>query len=120
MAVRGIRGAITVDTNSEADMKTATVELISKMIEENGIKLEDIVYTQFSTTKDLNCAFPAKFARLDLGFTSVPMMSANEQEVEGSLRMALRVLIVVNTDKKQEEIKHQYLKGAKVLRPDLK
>jgi len=28
--------------------------------------------------------------------------------------------LVVNTDKKQNEIKHQYLKGAKVLRPDIK
>lgn len=120
MAVRGIRGATTVDENTEIEIKNATVELINKIIEENNINLEDIVYTQFSTTKDLNTAYPAKFARLNCGFTSVPMMSSNEQEVLGSLKMALRVLIVVNTDKKQNEMKHQYLKGAKVLRPDIK
>ena len=120
MAVRGIRGAITVENNTEVAIKEATVELINKIIEENDIKLEDIVYTLFSTTKDINAAYPAKFARLNCGFDKVPMMSTNEQEVPGSLQMALRVLIVVNTDKKQDEMKHQYLKGAKALRPDIK
>ena len=120
MAVRGIRGAITVESNTEIAIKEATVELINAIIKENNIKLEDIVYTLFLTTKDLNKAYPAKFARLNCGFTLVPMMSTNEQEVTGSLTMALRVLIVVNTDKKQNEMKHQYLKGARVLRPDIK
>jgi len=120
LEVRGIRGATTVDSNTEQDLKEATVELINKMIEENNIKLEDIAFAQFSTTKDLDCAFPAKFARLECNFVNVPMMSSNEQEVKNSLQMALRILLVVNTDKKQNEIKHQYLKGAKVLRPDIK
>ena len=119
MAVRGIRGAITVDGNTDIFIKNATVELINKMIQENNIKLEDIVYTLFSTTKDLNAAYPAKFARLNCGFVNVPMMSTNEQEVTGSLTMTLRILIVVNTIKSQKEMKHQYLKGARVLRPDI-
>lgn len=120
MEVRGIRGATTVDNNTEADIKNATVELINKMIAENNVNLKDIIYTQFSTTLDIDKAYPAKFARLECGFDKVPMMSTNEQVVEGSLKMALRVLMLINTDKNQSEIKHQYLKGARVLRPDIK
>jgi chorismate mutase len=33
--------------------------------------------------------------------------------------MCVRILIHVNTDRKLAEIKHVYLRGAKVLRPDI-
>lgn len=46
-------------------------------------------------------------------------MCTNEMEVPGSLRMCIRVLMHVNTDIPNDKIKHVYLKGAKVLRPDL-
>lgn len=119
MRVRGIRGATTVDKNTETEIKKATVELVDLIINENDIEIEDIAFVQFSTTKDINAAYPARFAREFCGFENVPLMSANEQEVEGSLKMCLRVLVCVNTDKAQDKIKHQYLKGAVVLRPDL-
>ena len=47
------------------------------------------------------------------------MMCYHELDVEGSLEKCLRILINVNTLKKQDEIKHIYLKGAKILRGDL-
>ena len=48
------------------------------------------------------------------------MMCVNEMNIESSLEKCLRVLIVVNTQSEQDEIKHIYLKGAMKLREDLK
>ena len=48
------------------------------------------------------------------------MMCYNETNVKGSLEKCLRILLSVNTEKKQDEIKHIYLKGAKILREDIK
>lgn len=116
---RGIRGAITVDDNTIEDIKAATVELLNAMIKENEVDLSEIGFVIFTLTDDLNKAFPAKFAREELNFNSIPMMCYNELEVEGSIKMCLRVLLNVNTTKTQDEIKHIYLKGATALRKDL-
>lgn len=116
---RAVRGAITVDSNSSDSIRSATIELLSTILEKNNIKKSDIVYIYFTLTSDLDAAFPAKFARLDLGFNLVPMMCSNELLVKESLKLALRVLLVFNTYKSQDQINHIYLKGAKVLRPDL-
>ncbi len=116
---RGIRGAITLSNNTKEEIKEATVELLSTILKENDIKIEDIGFVIFTTTKDTNADFPAKYARSELKFNKVAMMCYNELDVENSLKMCLRVLINVNTKKSQDEIKHIYLKGAKTLRKDL-
>ena len=119
MFSRGIRGAITVEFDTPDNIKEATIELVTEILEKNSIKTEDISHVIFTLTKDLKSAFPAKFAREYLNFSSVPMMCFNELQIDGSLEKCLRILIVVNTEKQQEEIQHVYLKGAKVLRSDL-
>lgn len=116
---RGIRGATVVSSNTSEDIEKATVELTNEIIAQNSIMVQDIAFAIFTLTKDLNAAFPAKFARLNCGFDMVPMMCYQELDVPNSIRMCLRVLFVVNTDKNQNEIKHVYLKGAKSLRTDL-
>lgn len=118
-ASRGIRGAITIEQDTKEQMEKATVELYSKIIEANEVKTEDISHIIFTLTKDLKCAFPAKFLRENFDMPFVPMMCFNELDVEASLEKCLRILIVVNTSKRQDEIKHIYLGGAKVLRKDL-
>jgi len=117
--VRGIRGATVVLANTPEEIEAATVELTNEIISQNSIRVQDIAFAVFTLTKDLNAAFPAKFARLHCGFELVPMMCYQELDVPNSIRMCLRVLFVVNCDKKQNEIKHIYLKGAKALRADL-
>ena len=116
---RGIRGATVVSSNISEDIEKATVELTNEIIAQNSIMVQGIAFAIFTLTKDLNAAFPAKFARLNCGFDMVPMMCYQELDVPNSIRMCLRVLFVVNTDKNQNEIKHVYLKGAKSLRTDL-
>lgn len=88
------------------------------MVDLNDVKLEDVVSAFFTTTPDLNAEFPAVAAR-SLGWTAVPMLCGHEMNVPGSLPLCLRVLLHINTEKGVEEIKHVYLRGAKVLRPDL-
>lgn len=116
---RGIRGAITIDNNSIDDIKNATVTLLNEMLTQNSIEIGTISHAIFTLTKDIDAAYPAKFARQELDFKNVPMMCYQELNIENSLEKCLRILLVVNTDKTQEEIKHIYLKGASVLRPDL-
>ena len=49
----------------------------------------------------------------------VPLFDAREPAVENALTLCIRVLILADTDKAQNEIRHVYLGGAKNLRPDL-
>ena len=115
MVTKGIRGAITVDENTEDAIRTATIELLYEMINCNNIVIDDISHVIFTLTDDLNAAFPAKFARNDLGFDKVAMMCFHELDVPQSLKMCLRVLIVLNCDESFSP-EFVYLKGAQNLR----
>lgn len=120
MISRGIRGAITLKANTKEEIEIATVELLNEMLNKNEIKTKDISFAIFTLTSDLNADFPAKYARLNCNFEKVPMMCYQELDVPNSLKMCLRILLNVNTNKTQDEIKHIYLKGATILRGDLK
>lgn len=115
MITKGIRGAITVENNTVDDLKAATLELLDEMIARNDIKPDKISHIIFTLTEDLDAEFPAKFARLDLGWKDVAMMCFHELDVLNSLQKCLRVLIVLNCE---EDFKPEfvYLKGASHLR----
>jgi chorismate mutase len=117
--VRGIRGATTV-TEDRADLVLeATRELLTEMLTSNGIQeFEPIAAIFFTTTHDLVSTFPAEAAR-ELGMHRVPLICNLEIPVPGRLGRAVRVMMQLNTDKRQDEIVHVYLRGAKALRPDL-
>ena len=118
MKVRGVRGATTSDSNSREDILLATHDLITGIIEANEIVVDDVASILFSTTADLNAEFPAVAAR-NLGFTNTALECLVEMNVPGSLARCIRVLMHVNSDKQQKEIRHIYLKNAKSLRADL-
>ncbi|MBK32833.1 MAG: chorismate mutase [Chloroflexi bacterium] len=118
MKVRGVRGATTSDSNSREDILLAAHDLITGIIEANGIVVDDVASILFSTTADLNAEFPAVAAR-NLGFTNTALECLVEMNVPGSLARCIRVLMHVNSDKQQKEIRHIYLKNAKSLRADL-
>ncbi len=121
MYQRGIRGAITVENNSIEAVKNAVTELISEIKNSNKFEDKDISHVIFTFTDDINCVYPAKIARETFSnWKYVPMMCFNEMNIENSLRMCLRILIVINTDIEQSDINHIYLKGAAKLRKDLK
>ena len=85
MTTKGIRGAITVTENTSDAIKLATIELLTEIIKRNNVQVENISHVFFTLTNDLNAAFPAKFARLDLGWQNVAMMCFHELDVPNSL-----------------------------------
>ncbi|GBR76753.1 chorismate mutase [Candidatus Termititenax persephonae] len=118
MTCRAVRGAITVEENSAEAVESATRELLLSVVQANRIKIKDIVQVIFSVTVDLNAQFPAVAAR-KLGWQYVPMLCTYELDVLGSLRKCIRLLLTCHTRTPQNKIKHCYLGGAVVLRPDL-
>ena len=115
MTSKGIRGAITVEENSVEAIREATIKLLSQIVEKNSIDKNKISHVIFTLTEDLNAAFPAKFARIDMGWNDVSMMCFNELSVENSIEKCLRVMVVLNCS---EAFVPQfvYLKGAANLR----
>jgi chorismate mutase len=117
MRCRGLRGATTVPANSPEDILEATTELLSEMMQVNGLQVDDVASAYFTTTRDLNAEFPAVAAN-KLGFNDVALLCGHEMEVPGSLAMCLRILLHVNTEKEPSALRHIYMRGATVLRPD--
>jgi len=115
---RGIRGAITVSENTKAAIMAASKELLQRMIEANGVQMDDVASVLFTTTCDLNAEFPAAAAR-ELGWTKVSLLCGHEMNVPGALPSCLRILLLFNTEKTNEEIVHVYLKGAERLRGEV-
>ena len=117
--VRGIRGAITVEEDTPEAIHQATRELLLKMLEANGIQsYEELAAVIFTVTEALTSASPAEAAR-QIGMHRVPLLSAREVPVPGSLPRVIRVLALWNTDTPQDRVRHVYLREAVRLRPDL-
>ncbi|MNN88276.1 Chorismate mutase AroH [compost metagenome] len=70
-------------------------------------------------TGDLDATFPARAIREIEGWDLVPLMCSVEIPVKGGLPMCIRLMVQVNTDKSQRDIRHVYLNEAQKLRPDL-
>jgi chorismate mutase len=106
-----------VPENKKEAIAALTKELLQKMIKVNEVEISDIACILFTTTSDLNAAFPAAAAR-ELGWTQVPLLCGHEMNVPGSLPRCLRVLVLFNTDKRNDEIVNVYLSGAVTLRDE--
>lgn len=118
MICRGVRGATTAEENSAEAIWSATRLLLQAVIEANDIREDDVASVIFTTTPDLNTAYPAKAAR-DLGWHRVALMGMQEIDFPDGIPLCIRVLVHWNTDKTLEEIKHVYMRDAIALRPDL-
>jgi len=119
LMVKGVRGAITVASNEAGQIVDATQSLLHHMIDANGIEEDFVASVMFTTTPDLDAAYPAKGARL-LGWERVALMGFQEMDVPNGLAKCIRILIHWNTTKTLDEINHIYLGDAVSLRPDLK
>lgn len=118
MKVVSIRGAITVEENTESCILDGTKELIRAIEKANSLDKTDVFSILFTATDDLDKAYPAKGAR-ELGYNDAGLMCFNEMVVEGSIRKCIRIMMLCNLETEQSKVKHIYLKEAKVLRPDL-
>jgi len=121
MHIRGIRGATTCAVDDEGAILEATEELLRQMADANGVESDEIAAIIFTATTDLTAAFPAEAARR-LRWSLVPLLSATEMAVtaRSAVPRCIRVLMLWNTPRSQEEVVHVYLRGATALRPDLK
>jgi len=119
MMIRGVRGAITVETNTRDEILQATRELLETIVTRNTIDENDVASILFTTTPELTAAYPAKAAR-EFGWTRTALMGFVEADVKDGLPMCIRVLIHWNTDKDMDDIQHVFLREAARLRPDLK
>jgi chorismate mutase len=114
---RGVRGATTVEHNTREAILSATRELLTRMVEANGIHPEDVASAIFTTTPDLSAEYPALAAR-QLGWHDVALLCTHEMAVPHGLKHCIRVLLHWNTEKLASEVQHVYIKGAVSLRPD--
>lgn len=116
--MRAVRGATCLVADDAGEMREAVKELIGEMLTRNGLSADDLVSIMLTGTPDLVSAFPAVGAR-DFGLTDVPLMCAQEMNVQGALERVVRIMMHVDTSKPRAEIQHVYLRGAQVLRTDL-
>lgn len=113
-----LRGATTVEQDDPTAICEATVELLSELIDRNGVDAGDLVSIIFTSTPDLRSDFPASAAR-KLGLSDVPLLCAAEIDVSGALPRCIRILVHLETTREREGLRHVYLREATSLRTDL-
>ncbi len=105
-------------SNDRENIMTATKRLLEEILGANEIEIDDIAAIFFTTTPDLNAEFPAAATR-ELGWPQhIALLCGHEMDVPGSLPHCLRILMLVNTERKAEQITHIYLGEAKKLKED--
>ena len=114
---RGIRGATTAEDNTKEAIFAATNEVFRKIVEANQIQETQVAAAFFTTTQDLNAAFPATAVR-EMGWNHTALLCSHEMAVPDGLPRCIRVLILVNTDKEPQELVNVYLRGAVNLRSE--
>ena len=117
MKLFSVRGAVQLDKNNAANMENHVTQLLTDLVETNGINETEIVHILFTQTKDLTRENPARALRKS-GFQNVPLFCSLEPQYPRSLKRTVRVLVTYyhGTDHQPSPI---YLNGAQILRTDL-
>lgn len=118
LAVRALRGATTLDHDTESEMTERVQALVKAMLARNDLDHDDIISLIFTATDDLVSAFPAAAARA-AGLGDIPLLCARELSVVGGTPRCVRVLMHVSTERPRSDLRHIYLEGAAGLRDDL-
>ena len=122
MPVRGIRGATTAATNEACDILDATEELLRELVERNQLDIDEIAFVYLTTTFDLDAEYPALAARR-MGWVDVPLLCGHDMTVRQpnprGVARCIRVLLLYNTDLRQRDMRHAYLRGAAAIKQDL-
>jgi chorismate mutase len=118
MAMRAIRGATQLDIDDRDHLLASVEELIREILEQNDIETDKLVSMILTATPDLHSEFPALAAR-QLGIGDVPLLCAQEIDVDGAMPRVIRVMVHIESDLPRGEIRHVYLRGAAALRRDL-
>ncbi len=118
--VAALRGATTLDADSRDQVMARTTELLTALLERNGLGARDVISLLFTATDDLTAEFPAAAVR-EAGIADVPMLCARELGISGAsnIPLCVRVMAHVSTTRPRSALRHVYLRGARQLRSDL-
>ncbi len=113
--MKAIRGATTVKSDTPEEIRGKVKELLYEIKKKNAISETDVVCMMFSSTEDIRSLYPAKAAR-EAGFATCALYSSLEPEMDGALKLCIRVMILVESERFPV---HVYLHEAANLRKDL-
>lgn len=113
-----IRGATTIEQDCKEEIIASVKELLDEMFSQNALRREEICAFVFSLTTDVHSYHPAKAAR-ECGYDFAPLFAAIEPQIDGALRLCIRVMLLTERENTSPAVKHIYQKGAKVLRKDI-
>lgn len=113
--MKAIRGAITVKADTAEEIRENVKLLLAEIKKANNLSAEKVICIMFSNTADIHSFYPAKAAR-EVGFFNCALYSSAEPEIDNSLPLCIRVMILAETE---DNPKHIYLKGAVTLRKDI-
>ena len=115
MAVRAVRGATQAAADQREPIMEAVGELVTEMLAANDIDPADVISMILTSTPDLVSVYPATAARL-AGMEDVPLLSATEVAVPGTMPRVVRVMAHVESPRSRADIVHVYLRGTEGLR----
>ncbi|MGW6569518.1 chorismate mutase [Streptomyces sp. NPDC054975] len=118
MAVRAVRGAVQLERDEAGHMREQVEELLTAVLERNALSTDDLISIWFTATPDLHSDFPAAAARR-IGIDDVPLICAQELDVEGAMPRVVRLLAHVESELPKSAIAHVYLGAAAALRKDI-
>jgi chorismate mutase len=113
-----LRGAITCDEDTKAEIDEKTQRLVQELLARNNVHHDDIVSILFTATDDLRSEFPATAAR-PAGLGDVPLICARELAITHGKERCIRVLMHFYGEQARGDLHHVYLEGARSLRDDL-
>lgn len=117
-SVLALRGAITLEKDDADHMMERVQRLLREMLDRNDVSHDDLVSIFFTATPDVHSAFPATAARA-MGLGDVPLLCAQELDVDGGMPLCVRVMMHLSTERSRGELRHVYLEAARSLRDDL-
>jgi chorismate mutase len=117
-SVRAIRGATTLEHDEAGHLTERVKELIGTMFEQNQLLPDRVISLIVTATPDIHSKFPAAAAR-EWGLDDVPLLGAQELDVEDATPRCIRIMLHVETDLARSQISHVFLHDARALRTDL-
>ncbi|MEU2441276.1 chorismate mutase [Streptomyces rubradiris] len=118
MAVRAVRGAVQLERDDAGHMAERVGALLTAVLDRNGLTADDLISIWFTATPDLHSDFPAVAARR-LGLVDVPLICAQELDIEGAMPRVVRILAHIESDQPRTDLTHVYLGAAAALRKDI-
>ncbi|NDL56569.1 chorismate mutase [Phytoactinopolyspora mesophila] len=118
MTIRAVRGATQLEVDEAGHLLERTAELMQAVLKRNDLTSDDVISIFLTATPDVRSAFPAAAVRA-LGITDVPLMCAQELDVDGAMPRVIRLMAHIETARARDGIRHVYLHGTTVLRDDL-